>query len=142
MHNRRLLLQKPARIRQILRPSHEEHARPHLATPAHQTSHTGLRTTPPDKLGIHNPYTNSHDQNIGPAENIHIAGRTTLRVTLYTPPHSKTRLTHGVPLHTKALTTTYVLPTSRNPPIGHNNHAYTANFQVSTSFVRKVLRLI
>ena len=29
-----------------------------------KTPHTGLCTTPPDKLGTHNPYAHSHDQKI------------------------------------------------------------------------------
>jgi len=54
------------------------------SSPLHptKTPHTGLRTTPPDKLGIHNPYAHLHHQNIRLAGNIHIAGRTTLRMTI------------------------------------------------------------
>jgi len=59
------------------------------------TPHRGLRTTPSEKLGIHNSYAHSHVQNIRPAENIHIAGSTTIRVTLDTALPPKLDLTTG-----------------------------------------------
>jgi len=103
---------------------------PHPATPRHSSPRKhptrGLRTTPPDKWGIHNPHALPRDQIYGMLKNhLHNRTRHTTGDTGKTTPTPSLDSPMGLPAHTKA-------HTAAHTPHPHStcrtqNYVYTVN---------------